>query len=113
MGGKVRPVDSGLGVQAPPARAVLMGALGSAKERSEARDGTMSTSRGGRRARRRRWDCRSKEQEAWVGTHDGQEREANITGWGACGRMAVVANAEWGGRTAAQRRKACNGRASG
>jgi hypothetical protein len=112
MGGEVRPVDSGLGVRAPPARAALMGALGLAKDRPEARDGTTSTSRGGRRARRRRWDCGSKEKEAWVGARDGQEREANITGWGACGKMVVVANAEWGGRTAAQRRKACDGRAS-
>jgi hypothetical protein len=41
-----------------------------------------------------------------VGAHDRQEREANNTGWAACGEMAATPNAEWGGRTAVWRREA-------
>jgi len=46
------------------------------------------------------WDYVSKEREVRVGARDGQEWEANITEWGACGEMAAAANAEWGGQTA-------------
>jgi hypothetical protein len=58
--------DSGLRARASPAQATLMGALGSARDRPEARDGTMSTSRGGASGRAR--------------------REQHRVQWSACGR---------------------------
>ena len=36
-----------------------------------------------------------------------EERKANITVWGACGKMAAATKAEWTERTAARRYEAC------
>jgi hypothetical protein len=82
--------DTGLGARAPPARATLMGALGSTRHRPEARDSTTSTCRDGRHARQRGSEPRAvggttrarSESRRWVRTTSRSEKR--ITRGGAC-----------------------------
>ena len=76
------PVDSDHGARAPPARVALMGALGSAWDRPKARNGTTSTSRGGRHTRRCGWDYGSKERDraGWARATGGAKSEHHSVG---------------------------------
>jgi hypothetical protein len=85
-----------------------MGALGSAGDRPEARDGTTSISRGGAvrpKARERATRVSARRvglQEQGVRGVDGHAQ------WGVR-EMGAAANAKWGGQTAARRHKTCDG----